>query len=288
MCEVLRVDAFTKIPGKGNSAGVVLNGDNYTKEEMQLIAKEANFSETVFICQSSVADYRFYYFMPLKETTLCGHATIAGVFMLCQGAISRKLTVETQVGILSLYYDAATQEVRMEQKNAQFKSFEGDQLKLCEILGIELIDLDDTLPVVYGNTGAWTLIVPLKESELLDKMAPISKRFPDVLEEEREASIHPFAPLEKNTRSYIARHFSSPFSGVIEDSVTGTASGVMGAYLHQERFLKEKELEILVHQGKHVNQEGQVTVYSEKLSEDIICVSISGTAVLGKKVWVKF
>lgn len=27
-----------------------------------------------------------------------------------------------------------------------------------------------------------------------------------------------------------ARHFSSLFSGTIEDAVTGTASGVMGAY----------------------------------------------------------
>jgi len=27
-----------------------------------------------------------------------------------------------------------------------------------------------------------------------------------------------------------ARHFSSPYSGTIEDITTGTASGVMGAY----------------------------------------------------------
>lgn len=40
-CIVLRVDAFTQVPGQGNPAGVVLNGDQYTPEEMQGIAKKS-------------------------------------------------------------------------------------------------------------------------------------------------------------------------------------------------------------------------------------------------------
>ncbi|EFS02761.1 YfhB [Listeria seeligeri FSL S4-171] len=42
-CEVLRVDAFTTIPGQGNPAGVVLAGDTYSTDEMQKIAKKVGF-----------------------------------------------------------------------------------------------------------------------------------------------------------------------------------------------------------------------------------------------------
>jgi trans-2,3-dihydro-3-hydroxyanthranilate isomerase len=54
-CIVKRVDAFTQIPGQGNPAGVVLNGDRYSEKQMQQIAKAVGFNETVFICQSETA-----------------------------------------------------------------------------------------------------------------------------------------------------------------------------------------------------------------------------------------
>lgn len=47
--EVLKYEAFTSSPGKGNPAGVVLQGDDYTEDEMQIIAERAGYSETSFI-----------------------------------------------------------------------------------------------------------------------------------------------------------------------------------------------------------------------------------------------
>lgn len=50
--EVLKYEAFTSSPGKGNPAGVVLQGDDYTEDEMQIIAERAGYSETSFIRKS--------------------------------------------------------------------------------------------------------------------------------------------------------------------------------------------------------------------------------------------
>lgn len=50
-----------------------------------------------------------------------------------------------------------------------------------------------------------------------------------------KASVHPFCMKTYDRDADMhARHFSSPYSGTIEDAVTGTASGVMGAFIGEE------------------------------------------------------
>lgn len=46
---LFQVDSFTKSKFCGNPAGVVLNADGLSEEQMQQIAKELNNSETAFI-----------------------------------------------------------------------------------------------------------------------------------------------------------------------------------------------------------------------------------------------
>lgn len=283
-CDVLRIDVFTETPGKGNPAGLVLNGDDFTDKEMQQIAKEANFNETVFVCSSQIADLRLRFFMPLKETELCGHGTIGAIYQLYQGKASQEITVETLAGILEVSYDKSKNEVTMEQNHAIFKDFSSDKLELCQLLTIEIDNLSDELPVIYGNTGVWTLLVPVKNEAILDKMIPRTKEFPNVLKEFPNASIHPIVILSEIEAS--ARHFSGFGSGSIEDSVTGTASGVMGAYLLKYLFNEKNQLELLVHQGKHLNQEGVVKVRASKNELKTYEVKISGKACLNGKLTI--
>lgn len=283
-CDVLRIDVFTETPGKGNPAGLVLNGDDFTDKEMQQIAKEANFNETVFVCSSQIADLRLRFFMPLKETELCGHGTIGAIYQLYQGKASQEITVETLAGILEVSYDKSKNEVTMKQNHAIFKDFSSDKLELCQLLTIEIDDLSDELPVIYGNTGVWTLLVPVKNEAILDKMIPRTKEFPNVLKEFPNALIHPIVILSEIEAS--ARHFSSFGSGSIEDSVTGTASGVMGAYLLKYLFNEKNQLELLVHQGKHLNQEGVVKVRASKNELKTYEVKISGKACLNGKLTI--
>ncbi|MBO0442671.1 PhzF family phenazine biosynthesis protein [Vagococcus fluvialis] len=283
-CDVLRIDVFTETPEKGNPAGLVLNGDDFTDKEMQQIAKEANFNETVFVCSSQIADLRLRFFMPLKETELCGHGTIGAIYQLYQGKASQEITVETLAGILEVSYDKSKNEVTMKQNHAIFKDFSSDKLELCQLLTIEIDDLSDELPVIYGNTGVWTLLVPVKNEAILDKMIPRTKEFPNVLKEFPNASIHPIVILSEIEAS--ARHFSGFGSGSIEDSVTGTASGVMGAYLLKYLFNEKNQLELLVHQGKHLNQEGVVKVRASKNELKTYEVKISGKACLNGKLTI--
>lgn len=111
--EVLRYDAFSKEPNKGNPAGVVLEGSRLTDEEMQLIAKKAGYNETSFLLPSKSADLRLRYFTPGHEMNLCGHATVASLYALYEkGGIGpgAELKVETKAGNLTVKTGYADEE----------------------------------------------------------------------------------------------------------------------------------------------------------------------------------
>ena len=280
-CNVLRVDAFTNIQGQGNPAGVVLEGDKYTDDEMQYIAKKVGYNETVFVCKSQVADIRLRYFTPGHETPLCGHATIGAIFALYKDKESQEIKIETGAGILPIQFNAKNRQITMRQAEPKFIAFQGNKQALCNSLGINESDLHQELPIEYGNTGSWTLIVPVKNKQVLDFMKPATEKFPELLKEVPKSSIHPFSIDSKEEGILSARHFSSPYSGTKEDSVTGTASGVMGAYLMNHLYVSE-EKQFLVQQGRHVKKEGTVIVDIIREEKGRHEVFISGNACLNE------
>jgi len=74
---IYRVTAFSDSAHGGNLAGVVLDADSLSEEQMLKIAKEVGYSETAFVMKSTKADFKVRFFTPTDEVDLCGHATIA-------------------------------------------------------------------------------------------------------------------------------------------------------------------------------------------------------------------
>lgn len=292
---IYHYDAFSKEPNKGNPAGVVLNGDDLTDFEMQEIAYRAGFNETAFLVNSNVADLGIRYFSPGQEMDLCGHGTIAAVYALKSKNLlndKSKLTIETKVGILPIRIDSQAdgeEYITMKQDSPQLKDFSGSYEELANSIGINRDDIESDLPTVYGSTGSWTLLVPIKKLSIFNKMKANNELFPSVLKEIPKASIHPFCleTYDQNADMH-ARHFSSPYSGTIEDSVTGTASGVMGAYYAEyinRNF--ENHLRILVEQGHEMGKDGRVLVKVSK-NEKSYDIEITGTAVYVKELEIVF
>ena len=67
---VYHYDAFSLEANKGNPAGVVLDSEGLTDEDMQEVAKQIGFNETAFPLKSSCADFRIRYFTPGHEMDL--------------------------------------------------------------------------------------------------------------------------------------------------------------------------------------------------------------------------
>lgn len=293
---VYHYDAFSTVPNKGNPAGVVVNADSLSEAEMQNIAHLVGFNETVFVLKSRDGDLRLRYFTPGHEINLCGHATMASLFCLkMRGYLEDKQTIhiETNVGILPIHFETVNDilNIEMKQDRPQFIPFNGDIAKLAESIGLTIDDIDLTKPIVYGSTGTWTLLLPICKLTAFHKMTPDNTLFPDILIENPKSSVHPFC-LETFDNSALmhARHFSSPYSGTIEDPVTGTASGVMGAYYLTFMNKELNTVEFVVEQGQEIGRDGRVIVKAEKVKRkgevekaekagEEIDVRITGTAV---------
>lgn len=286
---VLHIDAFSSIPNMGNPAGVVLNGEDYCYEEMQYIAKQIGFNETAFLLPSKLADYRIRYFTPGHEMNLCGHATMGTVYAMHQQGLLQQasFTIETNAGVLPIECFSVNNQLSLKMQHAkpQFKKFTGSVEKLAASIGISVEEIDHTLPIVYGSTGTWTLIIPIKKLQSFSKMIPTTGDFPEILVDLPTSSVHPICfEVRDADNDMHARHFSSPYSGTIEDAVTGTGSGVMGAYY--KTFVEPSlhlPVTLKVEQGHEMNKDGLVYVHLEEIAQEI-SISISGTAVFVRAI----
>ncbi len=281
--KVEHYDAFTTIAGKGNPAGVILDAASYTTGEMQEIARQIGFSECAFILPSQRADLSLRYFTPGAEVNLCGHATVASIYALYNSMSPDEApfhqSVETKAGIIDVGYSPDTKEISMTQSAAVFEPFSGSVRHLLGTIGLHAEDLDTRYPIVYGSTGLWTLILPVKSLEACARMVPDHSAFPAVLKERPNTSVHPLCTETFHPEATLhGRHFSAAITGRVEDPITGTACGVMGAYYITFMNPDMERCDILIEQGQEAGYDGLVHVWAEK-NRGSTRVRIAGTAV---------
>ena len=288
---VRHYDAFSRTPNQGNPAGVVLDATDLSEPTMQAVAKRVGFNECAFVLPSNRADFRLRFFTPGHEMPLCGHATIASILAmfergrLPQDSLPQSLSIETKAGVLPIALRVDTESdsvlVEMTQAPARFVEFEGSLPALADSLGIRVGDFHPTLPIVYGSTGTWTLIVPVSSLSAVRSMRASNEDFPEILTRMPRSSVHPFSTETVfDDVDLHGRHFSSPFSGTVEDPVTGTASGVMGAFLakYAPEYCAERNYRFGVEQGFEVGRRGRIEVTVLNRAEPFE-VTVSGTGV---------
>ncbi len=162
--KVYHYDAFSNIPNMGNPAGVVLDGENLTEEQMRELAEKVGFNETAFPLKSDKADLRIRFFTPGHEINLCGHATMATIYALkTKGLLGDKtdFIIETKAGVLPIRLNSNDGlYITMRQAIPQFQEFNGSFQELALSMGIEESDIETELRTLYGSTGTWTLLIP--------------------------------------------------------------------------------------------------------------------------------
>ena len=80
------VDVFTETRFGGNPLAVVLDAGALSPEQMQIIARELNVSETVFVLppERPAHSARMRIFTPAKELPFAGHPTVGTAALLAE------------------------------------------------------------------------------------------------------------------------------------------------------------------------------------------------------------
>src|SRR2546430_7656261 len=95
-------DVFTDAPLTGNQIAVFRDARDLDEPTMQALAREMNFSETVFVlpATSEKADVRIRIFTPSRELPFAGHPTLGSAFVL-GGPLSKVvIRLETGAGVI--------------------------------------------------------------------------------------------------------------------------------------------------------------------------------------------
>lgn len=168
--DVYVASAFSKDNRGGNKAGVVLQRARLNEAEKTKTAFLLGYSETAFVDDSELADFKLEYFTSEGEVPLCGHATIGTFTVLRHLGMLKKqeYTIETKSGILRIRADENGL-IFMEQNTPKFyeKLDKGDVEACFNPDGIA-----DTLPVQIVSTGLRDIMVPVTDPEILGRMTP--------------------------------------------------------------------------------------------------------------------
>ncbi len=279
------VDVFAEYRYSGNQLAVVISGNKLSDEEMQLIAKEMNFSETSFI--TSVENYDVRIFTPKVELPFAGHPTIGTAYVLQQEFMKSKtktLSLNLKIGqiaILFKYKGDITSEIWMEHKEPIFNGFFGPDL-VADVLNLNESDIDGRFRIQGVSTGIPTIIVPLKSLDAVKRVKIDLEKYYALIENTQAKTILVFCPETYNKKNDLNVRFFADFYGVPEDPATGSANGCLAAYLVKHEYFGKKKIDIRVEQGYEMGRESLLLLRGEE-KEGKFFIAVGGKAIIVAK-----
>ncbi|NOX81346.1 MAG: PhzF family phenazine biosynthesis protein [Deltaproteobacteria bacterium] len=202
---IYQIDAFTSTVFTGNPAAVCPLAEWLADLQLQAIAAENNLSETAFFVRRD-DHYELRWFTPATEIDLCGHATLAVAFIICNYLEPARDTVR--------FISPRSGELTVIRENDLLKmDFPSQPPAICEPpaeltagLGIEPIEVlqsEDYLAVFQSEEEIAGLRPDIAKLRKLDKRGVI-------------------VTAPGKTADFVSRFFA-PKLGVDEDPVTGSA-----------------------------------------------------------------
>ncbi len=285
-----QIDSFTKEKFRGNPAGVVLNADGLSDEQMQLIARELNNSETAFLFSpdSSDCDGVIRYFTPKTEVPTCGHATIAAMYAKAveDNFDSCVLKIKTRIGVLPFEIIKKNGDYQVIMTQGQFELGPpfGDNInqRLIKALGLDKSDLNLKCPIQIASTGHSKVMIGINSRKKLNNLIP---NFYELTELSRQIKcngyfVFTFDSSDTNILTY-GRMFA-PAIGINEDPVTGNAHGSLGGYLIQNKIIETQDdyFEFNGKQGETINRPGIVNVRVKIENNKPKVIQIKGDATV--------
>ncbi len=232
--DIQKIAAFSLNGAGGNPAGVVLSDILPEVEDMQAVAADVGYSETVFAAPVE-SGFRVRYFAPKAEVAFCGHATIALGAAL--GAAKGAGTYQLQLNDAKISVDAFEENGNWSAKlTSPNTKFEAPDDKLREqalaLFGWAESDLAGDLDITVINGGARHLLIPLKHHKLLQAM--------EYDFDTGAALMQAFALVTINLvwqESVTVIHSRNPFAGhgVYEDPATGAAAAALAGYMRDAK-----------------------------------------------------
>ncbi len=262
-------DVFTDTALTGNQLAVFTDGRDVDEATMQKLAREMNFSETVFVLPPEQGGHaRIRIFTPVVELPFAGHPVLGSAFVLGMPLQLSEIKLETGSGVVPIALEREGARIVfgwMRQPVPKFEPF-ADAEALQEVLGVR-----SQLPVEIYYLGPNHVYVELGSP---DEVAALEPDFA-AIERLTSAGVNCFA----GTGSQWKTRMFAPGSGAAEDPATGSAAGPLAMHLARHGRIQFGD-EIEIAQGDEIGRPSKLYARVQGTAEQIDQVEVGGSTVI--------
>ena len=286
-------DVFTDKIFGGNQLAVFPQAVGLSSEQMQQVAREFNYSETVFVFPpADVGNTRSVrIFTPFTELPFAGHPTIGTAFVLAQlGEItltgdSTRVVLEEGVGPVPVTIYAKDGDPTGAQLTVAMLPEAGPEPPSNDILAAILsLDIEDLLtgpdrPQAF-SCGVPYLCIQLRNSDALRRVRINRDLWSRHLENYWAPSVYLFTANSDLDSNRLHTRMFAPSLGVEEDPATGSAAVAVAGYLASRSEMKNGILRRQADQGVEMGRPSLLEIEAEIKDGAITAVRVGGSAIM--------
>lgn len=282
-------DVFTDTIFGGNQLAVFPDARGLDTARMQAVAREFNYSETVFVFPPENAAHtrKVRIFTPGVEMPFAGHPTVGAAFVLATlGEIpldgdETHIVLEEDVGPIPVTLrrgrDGALTAQLSVAKLPEIGPPPPGRDVIAEILSLDVADLVGGMSASQAvSCGVPYLLVPVRDGDAVARARVRPERFAATLARYWAPNVMVFA---RNGAAIHARVFV-PELAVPEDPATGSAAASLGGYLAARDPIADGTLHWSITQGVEMGRPSLLEVEADKRGGAITAIRVGGAAVM--------
>jgi trans-2,3-dihydro-3-hydroxyanthranilate isomerase len=282
-------DVFTDIRFGGNPLAVVLDAEGLSNEQMQLIAREFNYSETTFVLPAeSGHTNKVRIFHRKSEIPFAGHPNIGTAFTLATiGALGEfghvtEIAFEEKAGLVPITIRKDEGKPIWCELKAPEGLFLGKTIAVEQIASILSLTANDIITKTHqpqvASVGLPFVITELKDRSCLEQV----KINVNVLAELEAQGIRPsvFTYVHSHGDFDIRARMFAPLAGTLEDPATGSANCALVGMLTHYQSAESGTFRWRIAQGVEMNRASVLEARTEKQAGSVTGVWIAGSSVM--------
>ena len=282
-------DVFTDQRFGGNQLAVLPDARGLNNTQMQLIAREFNFSESTFVFPPDEGHTRrVQIFTPSREVPFAGHPNIGTAFVLSTcGELeefdkSTDIVFEEKAGLVGISIRRSDEDkISCELKAPQV-------LSLGKVLPVEMVAdavslsasdiVTNTHAPMLASVGLPFVMVELRDRSALEKASINAGGFEQIAALCVMPDIHLY--VQSHDEFDVRARMFAPHDGVPEDPATGSANCALAGLLGHFHLSESGMLEWRIAQGVEMGRPSDLQARVEKLDGKVVSSWIGGSCVM--------
>ena len=286
------LDVFTARRFSGNSLAVVLQADRLSTEQMQVIAREFNLSETIFVMRpddaANTAKVRI--FLPAAEIPFAGHPTVGCAILLAEMKHKPGCSFETEIRLEEKAGLVPVKVSRIgETPRAMFTAPvipfavdaplpSHDEAALA--LSLDPADIGfDGHGLGLHQGGPRFLFVPVGSRDALARSRVIEPHWTVMTRKLGGNMAYLYARGGDNAKTAFRSRMYAPAGGISEDPATGAATAILAAQLLRAERLADGSHAWELEQGYEMGRPSELHLEADVTGGRLTAVRVAGQAV---------